>query len=413
MRSRYLFIVAAVVLLAGCGGIAGPGENGTANVTDPGEEVSGVNQSNSDTDPKSETQPEANLVISEIEVDRLMTYNQTQSGSVSVENAGGESGAGNLSVMLRDRQLVSEAIELDAGETIEVEFETGRLRYPEGDYVIQATLNAEFVEQEFSINHPSPYGSTDIDLYVDDSATDRKLNESVSEAISYWEENDEAYLGYEVEYHLVDSETQADKVLTFEAVGTCGTEIDTGYLGCADLVRSNVDDPVRLSVDPRTPNPVVTDTLIHEIGHTHGLEHGEEPGAVMRESYDVFESLGSVKFHVRSSSGSVPDDALDEIEEALDFYQSEGAFEYALVNSAADAHYTVTFDSRGTQCGFSGGGSCLIDGEHESQIDIRLEQLDSEVVAWHLGYNLAGPAVDRLPEGLDTEERDEREDWPQ
>jgi len=106
-------------------------------------------------------------------------------------------------------------------------------------------------------------------------------------------------------------------------------------------------------------------------------------------------------------------DTLSEVETALEFYEDRGDFEYELVGSEEEAHHLITHHSRGTTCGFSTGGSCEIEGEYESQIDFRLDQLDSDVVAWHIAIGLAGPAVDELPDELDPEDdRRDRERFP-
>lgn len=332
---------------------------------------------------------------------------------VSVENTGDLSESSEVTASFVGHE-VSETIELDGGEETTISFETSEINVDQDSYILEITTLDDDLRRNVEVTHPSFYGSTDIALYIDSSEVDRDISHVVDESTSYWENNADEYLSFEVQYDIVESRSAADKVLTFEESTTCGTEYSESYLGCADLITSDVDQTVELSVDHRLSDAAMIDTTTHELGHTLGLDHDDEPQDYMSEPYNNFEASQPVKFHIRSDNGNLPQSIESEVETALDYYESRGDFQYELVDSEEEAHHLVTYHSSGTVCGFSTGGSCSVEGDYETQIDFRLDQLDSDVVAWHVAMSLAGPAVDELPEDIDPDDdRRDRERFPQ
>lgn len=331
---------------------------------------------------------------------------------VDIENTGDLSGSSDMTASFVGHEM-TETIELDGGEETTISFKTTEIDAEQGTYSLEVTTRDDNHKQNVGVTHPSYYGSTEIAIYIDDSQVERDVSHVIDESTSYWETNADEYLSFDVEYEIVERRSAADKVLTFEQSTTCGTEHSESYLGCADLVTSDVDQTVHLSVDHRLSDPVMVDTTIHELGHTLGLEHGDKPEEQMSSTYNEFETSSPVKFYVRSEGGSVPTSVELEVERALKFYEDRGDFTYELVDSEDEAHHLVTYHPSGTTCGFSTGGSCEVEGEYQLQIDFRLDQLDSEVVAWHVAIGLAGPAVDELPDELGPDDdRAEREAFP-
>jgi len=480
MRSRYLILVAAVVMLAGCGGLAGSdaqsdisieettssdtidynsSDYATVSITNDGdsntsttvtasfagdeihnstetlrpgssERVEVVYRSfnlepgehdlvfqvgsDSETDKIEVLEPEpAKFEISSIGGTTDLSDGSDAEFDVTVKNTGDLSGSSDVSASFLKEEM-NENIQLDAGEQTEIWFNAGEIDTGQGSYSLEVTTSDDSTQRDVEVTHPSYYGSTEISLYVDDSQIDRDVSQIIEESTSYWERNADDHLSFDVEYEIVESRSEADKVLTFEESTTCGAEVSTSYLGCADLVTSDVDRTVKLSVDHRLSDPVLLDTTIHELGHTLGLDHGDEPKGHMSSTYNGFDTQEPVKFYIRSEGGSLPRSTKSEVKKALEFYEDRGDFQYELVDSEEEAHHLITYHHRGTICGFSTGGSCEISGEYKSQIDFRIDQLDSEVVAWHLAIGLAGPAVNELPDEIDPDDdRRDRKRFPQ
>lgn len=354
----------------------------------------------------------SNFEITDIDGANSLPTGSPAQFDVDIENTGDLAGSSDITASFVGHET-SERIELEGGEETTVSFKTSEIEAEQGTYSLEVKTRDDDLQQNVGVTHPSYYGSTEIAIYIDDSQVDRDISHVIDESTSYWETNANEYLSFDVEYEIVEKQSAADKVLTFEQSTTCGTEYSDSYLGCADLITNDVDQTVHLSVDHRLSDPVMVDTTIHELGHTLGREHGDEPEEQMSSTYNEFDTSSPVKFYIRSEGGSVPTSVELEIERALEFYGERGEFTYELVDSEEEAHHLVTYDPSGTTCGFSTGGSCEIGGEYQSQIDFRLDQLDSEVVAWHVAIGLAGPSVDELPDELDPDDdRAERERFP-
>ena len=73
-------------MIAGCGEMVGSSENGTTDMADPNDDVTEVGQS--DSEHPSESEGEANLEIADVSLEQVLAYNQSQAGSVVIENTG-------------------------------------------------------------------------------------------------------------------------------------------------------------------------------------------------------------------------------------------------------------------------------------------------------------------------------------
>jgi hypothetical protein len=172
------------------------------------------------------------------------------------------------------------------------------------------------------------------------------------------------------------------------------------------------------TVDPDISDAAMNSTIIHELGHVQGLEHGEEPAGLMNAT-STLATHRPVKVHLRADDGAVTGPVEEEVAAALDYFAARedvvgnDRFTWEFVDSARDAHVQITYDERGDVCFADGGGSCTVDGEYYGQQDVRLEELDESVVAWHVGASLAPVVLDEVPPELTGEtERREREAWP-
>jgi hypothetical protein len=294
------------------------------------------------------------------------------------------------------------------------------VRLDGGDHpVVVATANRTR-ERAVALSHPSPYGKTSLRLFVDDDAVDRNVSGVVAAATGYWERTDERYLGYPVAYERVADADDADVVLRFDRVERCGVEDgDARYFGCADLLVDEPRTPMVATVDPRISDADMNATIIHELGHVQGLEHGEEPAGLMNAT-STLATHRPLKVHLRADDGAVTGPVEEEVAAALDYFAGRedivgsDRFAWEFVDSAREAHVQITDDERGEVCFADGGGSCTVDGEYYGQQDVRLEELDEEVVAWHVGRSLAPVLLEEVPPELtgDTDRR-EREAWPE
>jgi len=403
--------------------------NGTMTVTamvdattlDPGEHELGVSvgEANATRRLVVEEPRAATFVVSDVDVPDSVDYGADLSATATVTNVGDVAGNQTVRIRYGTGASANRTVALDGGAETRLSVSFAAVRLDGGDHPLVVTTANRTRERAVSVVHPSPYGKTALGLYVDDEAVDRNVTAVVVAATGYWEWNDERYLGYPVAYERAADADRADVVLRFDRVDRCGVEDgDARYFGCADLLVDEPRTPMTATVEPNVSDAEMNATIIHELGHVQGLEHGEEPAGLMSAT-STLATHRPVKVHLRAESGAVPTRVEDGVAEALGYFAASDdvagsdGFAWEFVDSARDAHVQVTYDDRGDVCFADGGGSCTVDGEFYGQQDVRLEELDSEVVAWHVGASLAPVLLEEVPPALSDEtERREREAWP-
>ena len=360
----------------------------------------------------------ARFVVSEITAPDAVDYGGNLSVAATVTNVGDRAGSQTVTVRYGAGANATRTLELDGGAAERLTVAFADVRLDGGGHALVVETANETRERSVSVSHPSPYGSTTLGLYVDDAAVDRNVTGVVAAATGYWERNDERYLGYPVAYERVDDADRADVVLRFDRVERCGVEDgDARYFGCADLLVDEPRTPMTATVDPNVSDAEMNATIIHELGHVQGLEHGEEPTGLMAATSNLT-THRPVKVHLRAESGSVPAGVEESVADALDYFAArdivgDDDFAWEFVDSARDAHVQITYDAQGDVCFADGGGSCTVDGEYYGQENVRLEALDDEVVAWHVGASFAPVLLSDVPPELTGEaDRREREEWP-
>ncbi|WP_435093463.1 hypothetical protein [Halorubrum sp. N11] len=412
MRLHYVLAVVAILLLAGCGGFAG---GTTDNTTQPSVET---DASTEETDPG-----KAEITISAINAPTEIDYNSTLNGSVVFKNTGDAAGEEDYYITVAGTRVVKDSVQLEAGETKSVNIKTELLTLDQDKYDIEVHVGGENERTGFTLIHPSPYGSENVTLYVNDSAVDRNISSVVESATTYWEQNDQRYLGYEIEYERTDTESLADQTLVFTNVDRCGIHDRTQrrILGCGDLTGPQESYPtVQSEVQYNLSDPRMEDTIIHEFGHNHGLNHSQQPQYIMSNMSSPV-SPNTTNVYFRTVQGQLPSSQRRSMETALDHFAKdrddlnvEHGFRWQAVDSPEKAHFIITYAYDADRCGFDeGGGSCVSDGAYYGQPEIVLEDTDSEVTAWHVGANLQYYLYDEPLDEFDGDtDRHGREDWP-
>ncbi len=306
------------------------------------------------------------------------------------------------------------------------------------------TAEAEGVE--------NPWGKRKVTVAVWNTVNQsRNVEPLVNRTLAYWNGNGSEYAEYDVTFVRASNAYDADVTVRLVArITECGDGGTDSTVGCAPKLDSweTPDDPVRVDIVAGYSNESTRQILRHEFGHVVGLDHGEEPmptmKAIARHTYlsqpDVADrtvpwrnSTLSVHVDVSTLPGHDREDAREQIQHALDYYESgaEGAVpsnvSFVLTSNRSAADVRIGFPDDPFDCAGERmrEGSCGLPWVYDTDTDdapeyfsdygIKLRGLDVDAVGWHVGYWLSdamGLGEGELPEPFVDGGRGQRQsDW--
>lgn len=280
----------------------------------------------------------------------------------------------------------------------------------------------------------NPWGERTLTVAIKDkTGNSRQFEPLVQDALAYWEQNSKQYAGYPINYQLKPNAENPDIVVSVvSSINKCGVE--RRVEGCAPYIRSSedIDRPVDVRIRSGYTDESTVQLLIHEFGHTLGLDHQDEPKEIMAAETDLTtlpkpnvteralpwdHSKLSVAVDLSSVPASKRSAVNKQIDEALAYYDrgADGTVpkrvSFQRVSNPESADIVIQF-SKDSPCSGLSSGSCSVasgydpddDGATETyaKTNIVLTNVDTNTVAWHVGNRL----------GEDAFGFDEQSDFP-
>lgn len=279
---------------------------------------------------------------------------------------------------------------------------------------------------------------------LDTAVADRPVRPLVESSLAYWERIDADYGNYTTDFVLRPDAEDPDVLVQFvDSIGTCGSEGDDAFIGCAPVLsdRQLAEPPTLVRVETGYTDESTELALRHELGHVYGLEHGEGPGDLMdaasakldrqaqpnaTERAFPWESERITVFVDRPALPGTDAEIDRQLSAAFDYYE-DGAdgtvpesvsIERTGDREAADIVVTATeMDAASNESLY--GSDTDVDPALEYYtgqtiyVDI---DIDPQTLGWHVGYWLgdsltgADSALERPPP-FDEPQTDPRREW--
>ncbi|WP_312910556.1 hypothetical protein [Natronosalvus caseinilyticus] len=201
---------------------------------------------------------------------------------VAVTNVGERPGEDTMTVSFAGTEVSRRSIEADAGAMTEIDVSVGAERTEHGVHVVEVRTSNDATSSTITVENPNPWRKETLTVGLEQRVPARHdIHDIVRDALEYWDVYASNFTEFDVSYEFRANAGDPDiMIVLVEEIDRCGEH--TGNIaGCAPLVRGRAPETAEVRIVEGYRPEWLTSTLKHELGHTLGLTHDDEPAHIM------------------------------------------------------------------------------------------------------------------------------------